>query len=229
MLPEMVEIGGLECVHIKGNGQKGAVVLLHGFGASAYDLYSLQNYLKVPEGMDWYFPNGILEVPFTPTYSGRAWFPISISGKIQQAVLTGDWSEIGTFIPPGLDEARDRMNTFLSHIPFSFEQIVLGGFSQGAMLSLDVFLHKAELPKSLILLSGTMLKENEWKQKAKAKSGFQFFQSHGTEDPVLPYAAAKRLENMLREAGLVGEFVSFQGGHEIPDSVIKRVNQYLNR
>ncbi len=229
MLPEMIQIGGLDCVHVKGNGQKGAVVILHGFGANAYDLYSLEKVLRVPSGYDWYFPNGIIEVPFTPTYSGRGWFPISVSGKIQQAVLTGNWAEVATFIPPGLDEARDRVNTFLEQIPFAFTDIILGGFSQGAMLSLEVFLHREEIPKSLILLSGTMLKENEWKQKAKSKEGFQFFQSHGTNDPILPFAAAKRLEAMLREAGMVGEFVSFSGGHEIPDMVIKRANQYLSR
>jgi predicted esterase len=48
-------------------------------------------------------------------------------------------------------------------------------------------------------------------------------------DPVLPYENAKRLETVLREGGLSGEFISFSGGHEIPQGVIKKVSLYLTR
>ncbi|MCB1177535.1 MAG: esterase [Leptospiraceae bacterium] len=229
MTPELEKIGGLECIHKKGDGKTGAIIMLHGYGADAYDLYPLSDYFKVKDGFDWYFPNGILEIPIGPGFFGRAWFPISISEKIQNAVISGDWSKIADFVPPGLDEARDKINTFIDLLPIPYNKIILSGFSQGAMLSLEVFLHRKEDPHSLVLLSGTMLKEKEWRKLAKEKSGFQFFQSHGTEDVILPFKAAKRLEELLRDSGMSGEFVSFNGGHEIPESLIKRVNNYINR
>lgn len=46
-------------------------------------------------------------------------------------------------------------------------------------------------------------------------------------DPVLGYPASKKLEQLLIRAGWKGEMIAFQGGHEIPDVVLKGMNLYL--
>ena len=97
------------------------------------------------------------------------------------------------------------------------------------MLATDLVLNTEDTPEGLIIFSGTLVNEQSWKQLAMRRSGIQFFQSHGTQDEVLAFGAAKRLEALLRNAGFSGEFVSFEGGHEIPRRVLARVGEYLKR
>lgn len=224
-MEKYIEKEGIRALHLPGDENGLAVVLIHGFGANAKDLYPLKNYIQVPKGTNWYFPDGILDVPISPQYTGKAWFPIGISALLQD----GDFSKVADYDPPGLNDAFIKMDAFIRALPHPYEKIILGGFSQGAMLSTELFLQREERPHSLILLSGTLLNTNRWKKAAEKKKGFQFFQSHGTNDPLLPFSAAKGLESILRESGLIGEFVQFSGGHEIPESVIKRVSGYLKR
>ncbi|HMV80975.1 MAG TPA: esterase [Leptospiraceae bacterium] len=215
----------IEALQVPGDKDGLAVILIHGFGANAMDLYPLKNYIQLPKGTNWYFPNGIQDVPISPQYSGKAWFPIGISTLLQD----GDFSKVAEYEPPGLNEAFNKMDAFIRALPHPYEKIILGGFSQGAMLSTELFLRREERPHSLILMSGTLLNTNRWKKAAEKKKGYQFFQSHGTNDPLLPFSAAKKLESIFREAGLIGEFVQFQGGHEIPEQVLKRASAYLKR
>ena len=45
-------------------------------------------------------------------------------------------------------------------------RIVLGGFSQGAMVATDVALRLEEPPAALVVLSGTLLCQDEWRRRA---------------------------------------------------------------
>jgi len=45
-----------------------------------------------------------------------------------------------------------------------------------------------------------------------------FFQTHGTADEVLPLASGDALFRLLQSKGFEGEFVSFEGGHTIPEA-----------
>jgi phospholipase/carboxylesterase len=107
------------------------------------------------------------------------------------------------------------------------ERLVLGGFSQGAMLSLDVALHRDTPPGALALMSGTLLAEDEWTPRMKKLAGVPIVQSHGTVDPLLPFFIAEMLRDKLVEAGAQVEFVPFQDGHAIPPNVIAAVGKLV--
>jgi len=49
-------------------------------------------------------------------------------------------------------------------------------------------------------------------------------QSHGREDPLLPFAIAERLRDLMVDNGLSVDFVPFRGGHQIPDVVLERAS-----
>jgi phospholipase/carboxylesterase len=53
------------------------------------------------------------------------------------------------------------------------------------------------------------------------------FISHGRRDDILPFAAADRLQQTLRQAGLRVTWYPFEGGHEIPAEVVTGLNQFL--
>src|SRR5437763_8486057 len=80
-------------------------------------------------------------------------------------------------------------------------KLLLGGFSQGAMVTTDVALRLPERPAALAILSGTLLTEDVWRAKAKARAGLPIFQSHGRMDPILRFDAAERLRDLLTETG----------------------------
>ncbi|MCE9501591.1 MAG: esterase [Leptospira sp.] len=221
-------MGSLDVLKVEGTPDGEAIILCHGYGANAMDLLPLSGYLKVRPGTNWYFPEAPMEIPLGPGYVGRAWFPL-ISDAINHLAAAGRFADFSKITPTGLDSARSKLDEMISRIPTPINKITLGGFSQGSMLTTDYFLRRKENPKGLIILSGTLICEDEWKELAKQKSRFQFFQSHGTDDQVLPYSSAKKLEMLLRDSGLSGEFVSFQGGHEIPEKVLKRLSEYLRR
>ncbi|MCB1142667.1 MAG: alpha/beta fold hydrolase [Leptospiraceae bacterium] len=207
---------------------KKGIVLIHGFGANAEDLYPLSDYFRLSDPVNWFFPQAPILLGGMYGTDARAWFPLGVGDRIRDAVHTDDWSEILDYTPDGLLDARKVLNDFLDSLDIPYEDIVLGGFSQGAMLALDIFLSRKDKPLGLVLYSGTILHENYWKEAALEKSGYRFYQSHGTMDPLLPFRAAERLNGFLNESGMMGDLEVFTGGHEIPMSVLKSSNLYLD-
>lgn len=221
------QFSSLEALEVQGSEEGPTVVLFHGFGADMGDLAPLAEVLGAPEGTNWIFPNGHLTVPLGGHYEGRAWFPISIADL--EKTMGGsplDWSER---IPPGMNDARERAMDLLNELDVSSERLILGGFSQGAMLATEVTLNLEKPPAGLAIISGTLINAKDWKSKAEKLKGFPFFQSHGAQDPVLSFEMAARLEKLWLEAGWSGQLMKFNGGHEIPQSVLSQLGGYIRR
>src|SRR5262249_30990993 len=106
-------------------------------------------------------------------------------------------------------------------------KVVLGGFSQGAMLAADVAARTDVPLAGLMLWSGTLVAEAEWTPLLRRRKGMPVFQSHGTADPLLPYDGASRLRDVMVAAGLAVRCVPFPGGHEIPRVVVDLGGRFL--
>lgn len=225
---ELIQLGDLEAIRVPGKKDGLTVILFHGYGANAYDLAGLSSYILPDQGIQWIFPNGPIPIPVMPGYEGRAWFPIAID-SLQKAMISGDPAPLASVDPPGLEEAREKALNLIRSLDVPWSKVVIGGFSQGAMLSTDIMLREKENPAGLLVLSGTLLKQDIWSELAQTKKGFPFFQSHGIQDPVLPYSAAQKLNEMFLSSGMEGELVSFLGGHEIPLPAVQKMNEYLSR
>jgi phospholipase/carboxylesterase len=224
---ELEKLGPLEVLRVKGDPDAPTVVIFHGYGASAFDLFPIHEVITTDQKFNWVFANGHLKVPIMPGYTGRAWFPIDMAA-LEEAMRTKSARNFADKDPEGMQVARDAANLMIQALGVPWDQIILGGFSQGAMLSTDLILRSEITPKGLMILSGALLNETLWSSLALKKSNLRFFQSHGEYDPVLGYANAKQLEKMLRNAGLLGEFIGFPGAHEIPQVVIQGISRYLN-
>jgi phospholipase/carboxylesterase len=109
------------------------------------------------------------------------------------------------------------------------EQLVIGGFSQGAMLACDVLLKSPRRFAGLAVLSGSLVAEHEWVPLMGKCHGMPVLVSHGKSDPILPYALAERLRERFVEAGADVEFVPFNGGHGIADGVIDALGRLVTR
>jgi phospholipase/carboxylesterase len=211
-----------------GGGAGPVVVLLHGFGAPGDDLVPLHRVIDAPPGTRWVFPEAPLEPP--ELYGGRAWWRIDLA-RMQLALERGEARDLTREVPEGLGEARDRVMSLLDAVERELgvpgSRVVLGGFSQGAMLSLDVALRSDRALAGLVLMSGTLLAEDEWVPRMPARRGMQVLQSHGQADPLLPFGIAERLRDELARAGCEVTWIPFRGQHEIPGSVTDALGPFL--
>lgn len=213
----------------EGGGAGPLVVLLHGFGAPGSDLVPLWRELSPPPGTRFAFPEAPLELELGLEES-RAWWMIDML-KLEAALSRGELRDLTRDVPDGLAEARalviDMLDALERELGVEGSRVVLGGFSQGAMLALDVALRSERPLAGLVLLSGTLLAEEEWLPLMPKRAGLPVLQSHGRLDPLLPFSIAERLRDELARAGLAVKFLPFNGGHEIPGSALSGLDQFL--
>ena len=149
---------------------------------------------------------------------------------MERAIARGEIRDLSGDVPEGLAEARAAVNEMLDALEREYpgHRLVLGGFSQGAMLSLDVALRDgARRLSGLVLLSGTMIAEREWTPLMPRRRGTPVFQSHGDSDVLLPFSIAERLRDALEAAELDVTFDAFAGGHTIPLGTLERLGAWL--
>ncbi len=216
-------IGDLECVVVTASENAkptAAVILCHGFGASSTDLVSIANELMDAdprlENAAYIFPGAPLELD--PMFESRAWWMIDIE-KIQRLMEQGQTREMRKESPDRLPACRAMIEQVIafakSEYSLAAKQIIVGGFSQGAMLATDVALHHEEPLGGLIVWSGALINETVWKPQAQKQTSMPVIQSHGSIDPILPVAGAHDLRDMLMGAGHKVRYFEFRGPHTI--------------
>lgn len=231
-------IEGLAC-NIVDNLPEGAaprviVVLCHGFGAPGTDLVPLGRLLlkqpKIAAAVRLIFPEGPISLDELGMPEGRAWWMVDVR-RLQMATALGTFKEMHKECPPDLPAIRQRLIGLINQqsaktgVPIS--RFILGGFSQGSMLTTDVALHLEENIAGLLVMSGTVINEDTWRERASRHKTLRVLQSHGQYDQVLPFSSAGMLRDLLNNAGADVEFIPFSGGHEIPNQVLDRIEQFL--
>jgi phospholipase/carboxylesterase len=145
--------------------------------------------------------------------------------QLNRAMMQGQRVSLRNENPPQLAEVRGMLTNFLDEVlrdsGLTLPSFVLGGFSQGAMLTADVTLRLPSAPAALCLFSGTLLCEQEWRPLARQRGPLRVFQSHGRQDVLLSFEAAEILRDMLIEGGMDVEFIPFNGPHTIPMEAVE--------
>ena len=220
-------IGDLDCLVRKSPESKQSVILLHGYGADAFDLRPLADLLDPEHRLTWIFPQAPLTFSIGWGQEGRAWFPIEERHLIQAANGNGgfDWSQ---WCDSSLGKASRMLSELVKGVLEFSDSYLLGGFSQGSMVAIDATLEFGLEPEGLCLLSSTLLNEKRWEQLLLERAKpINFYQSHGTDDPVLPFDLAKRLSDLLIRNKWNGKLESFTGGHQIPEKVLYDVKTWI--
>jgi phospholipase/carboxylesterase len=241
MQVEKVEWGGLASYVVRAEktntSARLVVVLCHGYGAPATDLAGLASSLislepNLADDLAFVFPGAPLDLAEQGLPGGRAWWHVDIDRLVNRRtpeLLV----EFRRACPVGLDVARSKLVALLDeaakHFGLTADRFILGGFSQGAMLTTDVALRLKKAPAGLCILSGALINEGEWSQLAKGQGKLPVFQSHGHYDSILPFVMGESLRDMLQAAGADVEFFSFGGDHEIPRPVVQRMASFISR
>lgn len=172
---------------LSGEDAKQLVVLLHGYGADGDDLIGLADAWSpfLPEAA-FIAPHGPFPCGGAPF--GREWFPLekrdlaSIAGGIAMAA-------------PILDAFLD---TELREHDLTADALVIMGFSQGAMMALDIGPARPKPIAGIMSYSGLIARPLR-----PAHPGVPpVFLFHGTEDAMIPAGALERASGILEMAGL---------------------------
>ncbi len=213
------------------------VVMCHGYGAPGDDLVGLAPdfFDGAPQHLmaaEFVFPAAPISLEWEFGFEGRAWWPINMV-QLQQMALQGDLTDLETYVPPELAYCRQCIEELAvvrqrAH-GLNAGRWIIGGFSQGAMLAVDVALRGETGPAALIVFSGTVICRDQWQALATRRSPLRVVQSHGTLDPILPYSGGERLRDLLRGAGHEVKFLPFAGPHTISPEAIQAAAEIVAR
>lgn len=222
--PRLVRFGGLDAIEYPSTDPKAlTVVCLHGYGADMRDLAPLAPEIPVERPVSWVFPDG----PEVLDWGGHAWFPIDVAA-FEEAQRTGRPRDLSGGEPVGMAEARQELQGLLAELAVPPQRLVLMGFSQGAMMAVDLATRLPKPPAGVGILSGTLVDRRHLSAAAPKAKGLPFFQSHGSVDPILGFAQALELEKELKGAGWKGSLRRFEGGHGIPPEVVSELGAWLD-
>ena len=178
------------------------VILLHGYGSPPDDLVSLGESLSARVPAVFVIPGSPL--PWHGDPRGRVWFDQhheDASREIRVARATID----------AIIESFDSDE----QVPSS--HVIVAGFSQGAILSIEMALAGRHRLGGIAPMSGRALGHPA--SRYERLRGLPIFESHGRADPIVPFARGEQFVTRARAAGADVTFETFEGVHEIPASV----------
>ena len=211
-----VQVSALSAI-VRGGEGPVSLVLLHGYGSNAGDWLQFEHKIQVPLNGRLVFPQGPLRGP----NGARGWWWLNIEGHVPEGERYPDFSIAN---PAGIKVASRLVRNLLASVP---GPIVLGGFSQGAMLSAEIAFQTDQDLAALVLLGGTTVNETAWVERFPGRRRMPIFIAHGRNDGVLPFATMERFQARMRETGLNVTWFPYDGGHDIPDEVIRALNAFL--
>lgn len=222
--PVRVHAGALDALEIPSSNPAALTVLcLHGYGADKSDLAPLAQEIPARRPLRWVFP----DAPERLDWGGRAWFAIDVAA-FEEAQRAGRPRDLSDGEPAGLADARAALQALIDELGVSWENLLVMGFSQGAMLAVDFALRAPRAPAGVAILSGTLVDRAGAAALAPQKKGLPFFQSHGSVDPILGFPQALALEGLLKAAGWRGSLRRFEGGHGIPPEIIAELGAWID-
>lgn len=210
-------------LHAGGSGPP-TMVLLHGFGSSAEEWMPFSKTVTSSSNLEFLFPQGpVLILRTNGSGAGHAWWDLKLAQR-RRASKPG--VDLRNEDPAGLVHAGRLVEGFLDGLG---RPVILGGFSQGAMVSCQVAFASDVPLQALVLLSGTPLHESAWRAGMPRRKGLPVFMSHGRTDDILPFDLAVGMRDEMVAAGLDVTFVEFDGGHQIPEEVVAGLRTFLDR
>lgn len=199
-----------------GQPPEGVLVLLHGWGASAEDVAGLAAMLDLP-GYQMLFPDAPFPFPYGP--AGRIWYSFPENYDFESREDFAQQSE--------LLKSREILTEWLRSLPsrtgVPLSQTLLGGFSQGGAMTLDVGLG---LPlAALLVLSGYAHAPLQRSEDFAAP----VLMVHGRQDQVVPLTSAQQARDHLLSLGITPEYQEYDMGHEISLRVLESMQNFIKQ
>ena len=223
-MPEIISPQSLSLRHLVRGAQTAStdggkpplLVLLHGVGSSEHDLFGLASYLD---------PRLVIVSPRGPLIheqsGGAAWYPVTFTPN----GITAD-ETVAT-------ESRDKILRFVDEAVEAYgadpRRVYLGGFSQGAIMSLYVALTHPEAIAGAALMSGRLMPV-AWEERASDDRlrGLPILATHGLYDPVLPIASGREIRDKLSTLPLDFTYREYPMAHEVSNESLAQATGWLS-
>jgi phospholipase/carboxylesterase len=171
------------------------MLVLHGLGDS------IEGYRWLPPALGLPWLSYLLVNAPDPYYGGFAWYD-----------LYGDPAA-------GIGRSRRLLFDLLDELragSFPAEKIVVFGFSQGALLSIEIGARYPHRLAGIVAVSGYVNEPERLARELSPQARQQrFLITHGTEDPLLPIEQTRPQMDLLRKAGLKIDWREFPKPHTI--------------
>ncbi len=183
---------------------KNAVILCHGYGGDGKDISILASYWRT------YLPDTIFICPDAPekcdaSPSGFQWFDL-MDQEPEQILSKSLVAEIK--LNKLIDEVKDKNS-------LSANQIVIGGFSQGCMISLQTGIKRKDKINSIIGYSGKIIDTEHLAKNIFSRPNIILM--HGDIDQVVPIDGLLEAKNFFSKNNYEIETQIFKNcEHRIP-------------
>ena len=195
---------------------KRIVLFLHGYGANGEDLLSIGKHWQdsLPDTL-FIAPNAPYPHPYIP--NGFMWFDFK-----DVAQITSD------DIKDGLNQIRPMLQDYLKVLSKKYDvplpKIVPVGFSQGAMIALDLLVCEPEI-EVVVDYAGIYYPMRTFIENAALK---RVLLVHGTDDTVVSYHHMPEAEKALTDLGIHVTPITCSGlGHSIDAEGISAGERFL--
>jgi phospholipase/carboxylesterase len=190
---------------------EGALVLLHGRGADEHDLYPLLDLFDPERRLLGITPGAPLRLP----PGGRHWYRLG-------GIPTPDPATFHASVPLLAD--------LLDGLPVPLDRVVLGGFSQGAVMSWAMTLGPGRpRPAGVIAMSGFLPRVDDWPLTLTGLDGLPVAITHGTLDPVIPVDFGREARAALEAAGADVLWHESPVPHTIDPDAIPQLRAFVAR
>jgi phospholipase/carboxylesterase len=184
----------------------GALVLLHGRGADEHDLFPLLDVLDPGRELDGFCPRGPLALP----PGGAHWYVVPRVGYPDPATFAASYAEAAEW---------------LDSLPH--ERIVVGGFSQGAVMSYALGLGAGRpRPAVIAAFSGFIPQVEGWELDLEQPLP-PIAIGHGTLDPVISVEFGRTARATLAQAGGEVLYREYPLPHTLDPQFLAEVRDWL--
>lgn len=191
----------------------GALVLSHGRGTDENDLYGLLDAID-PERRLLGVATGAPIVGLPP--GGRHWYIVERVGFPHADTFGRSYAALG-----------ERLDDLLAERGIAWSQTLVGGFSQGAVMSYALALGAGRpQPAGLIALSGFMPEVEGWDPDLAARRDLPIYVHHGAADPVIGVEFARAARDRLVAAGIEPVYRETAAGHWLPPEIVPDLREF---
>jgi phospholipase/carboxylesterase len=194
---------------------EGALVLLHGRGADEHDLFPLLDLLDPERRLLGLTLRGPLSLP----PGGAHWYVVARVGYPDRDTFQATYGAVARVL-----------DGLLAEHGVPPERTVLGGFSQGAVMSYALGLGLGRpRPAGVIALSGFIPTVEGFELDLKAAAGLPVAIGHGELDPVIPVTFAREARERLTAAAADLTYRESPMGHAIDPGFLRGLPGWLGR
>lgn len=179
----------------------GMLVLLHGRGVDENDLFPLLDLLDPEHSLAAFTPRA----PLTPPgHTGNHWYVVERVGFPDPETFAGTYSVLDGWLGSVAEETG---------VPP--ERTVIGGFSQGGVMSYAIGLGPGRpRPAAIVALSCFVPTVEGWEPDFAGRADLPVYVSHGERDPIIPVEFARQARELL-EGRVELTYGEHPGGHTI--------------